>query len=165
MHPVVYGCGEHVFVWIWVDSAVAKTFALEVPAVRNLFDHRCRRDHPRAGPGHYGTTPDLSLSGTLPAMDVTELLGIGTGVRGRFGGRSILSGEYADEDLVNMLLEIPSGLRFTEVRIRCAPDDLLSAVRTAEACSKTLVKLSHMVNVDRESHPFSQSGWFHCTKC
>jgi len=96
---------------------------------------------------------DLSLSMFLVAADSRELPGIGTVLRGRFGGKLSLCGQYADKDTINMLLEVPSGLRFTEVRISCTCDCLLSTVRLVEACGDTLVKLSHMINVDGKSHP------------
>jgi len=97
---------------------------------------------------------DLSLSGSFAAVHRRELLGIGTDLRGRFGGKLMLWGQYADEDTINMLLEIPSRLRFTEVRIYCARERLLSAVRLVEACCKTLVKLSHKVTFHRKLHSF-----------
>jgi len=59
---------------------------------------------------------------------------------------------------MNMLLEIPTGLRFTEVEIRCFYECFSSAVRLVEACAKTLVKLSHTVVFDCKSHPFSRSN-------
>ena len=88
---------------------------------------------------------DLTLMGSLVKVDRKELLGIGTIVKGRFGGKLKLCGEYAGGDVVNMLLEIPSGLHFTEVLIHCTPDYLPSAVALAEACCKTVVKLSYPV--------------------
>ena len=58
---------------------------------------------------------NLELSGFLVAVSRRDLPGIGTVARGRFGGRLMLSGHYAHKDTINMLLEVPSGLRFTEV--------------------------------------------------
>jgi len=90
-----------------------------------------------------------------------QLEGIGTVLKGRFGGRLVLSGACACEDIINMLLEIPSGLRFSELEIRFTREHLYSsAVRLAEACSKTLTKLSHMVSLVRKSYHFPSSGWF-----
>jgi len=94
---------------------------------------------------------ELSLSGTLVWMDGKELLGIGTALRGRFGGKLILSGHYADWDTINMLLEIPSGLHFTEMQVSCMYMDLPSAVELAEACGRTLVKLSRVVDLQCKS--------------
>ena len=88
---------------------------------------------------------DLSLSGSLVEVDRDELLGIGKVMRGRFGGKLILSEEYAGEDAINMLLEIPSGLHFTEVQVPCTRRTLPLVFRLTEACGKTLVKLSHVV--------------------
>ena len=96
---------------------------------------------------------DLLLSGSLVAVDSRELLGIGTVLRGRFGGKLNLSGEYAGEDVIKMLLEIPSGLRFTEIRICCTRMGLPLSFRLAEACGKTLVKLSYMVTSRGRSTP------------
>ena len=108
---------------------------------------------------------DVSLSGSLLPVDRKALPGIGTVLKGRFGGRLILRDGCADEDVVNMLLEIPSGLRFTEVQVQCTHKGLPSAVRLAEACSKTLVKLSQTITIDCKFHPFFQSGWFHYANC
>ena len=91
---------------------------------------------------------NVLLSGCFVATDSRELLGIGTVLRGRFGGTLRLCGEYADEDVINMLLEIPSGLHFTEVQIHCMNERPPSTVRLIEACGETLVKLSHTVDMD-----------------
>ena len=88
---------------------------------------------------------DLSLSGSRISVREGVLPEIGTPQRGRFGGRLLLSGGYASEDVMGTLLEIPCGLRFTEVENSSTRSSLLSAVRLAEACSKTLVKLSQTV--------------------
>ena len=96
---------------------------------------------------HLPNLDDLSLSGSLVTMDRRESLGIGTVLRGRFGGKLILSDEYASEDVFNMLLKIPSGLRFTEVQVHCTRERLCSAVRLIEACGNTLVRLSHTIPV------------------
>ena len=88
---------------------------------------------------------ELLLSGPLDAIERRGLPGIGTVLRGRFGGKLLLTEGHADEGVINMLLEIPSGLRFTEVQIHCTHECLLPVVRLAEACNKTLVKLSYSV--------------------
>jgi len=100
---------------------------------------------------------DLTLRGSLVKLDRMDLPGIRTDVKGRFGGKLTLGGDYSGEDIVNMLLEVPSGLHFTEVLIQCTPDCLPSAGRLAEVCCGTLVKLWYMVAFSRESHPLSWS--------
>ena len=100
----------------------------------------------------------LTLWGALVTVDRRELSGIGAVVRGRFGGILRMADEYVDEDFVNMLLEIPSGLRFTEVWIHCIRKGLPSAVRLAEACRETVVKLTHSVTNYSKSHPLSRSN-------
>ena len=89
---------------------------------------------------------NLSVSGSPAPVDGRGLTGIGSSLRGRFGGRLVLADGYVDPDVTNMLLEVPSGLRFTEVQVYCTRERLLPAVRVVEACGKTLTKLSHMVN-------------------
>ena len=56
---------------------------------------------------------------------------------------------------MDMLLEIPAGLHFTEAVIVHAPEPLLSIVRLAEARAKTLVKLTYTVGSHRKSDLFS----------
>lgn len=63
----------------------------------------------------------------------------------------------ASEGVMNILLEVPTGLRFTEVDIRGRGYCLLSAVTLTEACCKTLVKLSYTVSFFCRFHPFSWS--------
>ena len=87
----------------------------------------------------------LSLSGALVPADRSGSRGIGTALGGRFGGKSALcTVSYTDKYTINMLLEVPTGLRFTEVEIHSAYERLPSAVRLVEPCGKTLVKLSYM---------------------
>jgi len=74
-------------------------------------------------------------------------------LRGRFGGKLLLRNECADRNVMNMLLEVTSGLRFTRVHIRCTNECLPTTVRLVEACSKTIVKLSYMVTFHGKSHP------------
>jgi len=98
---------------------------------------------------------NLVLSGPSAAVDRRELLGIGTALKGAFGGRLRLGDASVDGDVINMLLEIPSGLHFAELEICCTRSRLpSSAVVLAEACRKTLVKLSHTVAFYRKSYPF-----------
>ena len=96
---------------------------------------------------------DLSLSEIL--VDNKNLPGPGAGMvlRGRFGGVLVLRWGYVDNDVSDMLLEVPSGLHFSEVQIRCARERLPPAVRLAEACSKILVKLSLTEIFHRRSNP------------
>ena len=100
---------------------------------------------------------NLSLSGPLDAADRTQLPGIGAVVRGKFGGRLMFSrsGGYDGGDIVNMLLEIPSGLHFTEMEFDATCKGLPSAVRLAEVCAKTVVKLSYRVETYGKSHHLS----------
>jgi len=97
---------------------------------------------------------DLWLSGSLVALDRREPLGIETVLRRRFGGKLILSG-----DVINMLLEIPSGLHFTEMQVSCTHRGLSLAVRLAEACGKTLEKLTRVVTLQCDLHPFLSDPW------
>jgi len=96
----------------------------------------------------------LSASESPPRVDNRELPGIGTVLERSFGGRLVLFDRSVDEDVVNMLLETPSRLRFTEVQIHCfTPDRLPSAVRLAEACGETLEKLSYKVTAQCKPLP------------
>jgi len=101
---------------------------------------------------------DLSLSGYLAGGGVP--VRVGTTLRGRFGGQLQLVNEPADEDIMNMLLEIPTGLHFTEVRISVTRKCLLSTVGLAEACGETLVKLFYSTSVHGTSRSFCRSSWF-----
>jgi len=99
----------------------------------------------------------LTLLGTLAAMDRRELTGIGTALRGRFGGKLILYSEDDCKDIINMLLEILSGLHFTDAWIYYKREHLLSTVRLVEAFSQTLVRLSHKLASQGKSRHFSLS--------
>ena len=87
---------------------------------------------------------DLSLSGFRIPVREDALPEIGTPLWGRFSGRLLLRGGYSHKDVMDALLEIPSGLHFTEVNTICGRS-LFSVVRLAEACGKTLMKLSQTV--------------------
>ena len=100
---------------------------------------------------------ELSLLGSLIRMDKKELVGIGTVLTGRFGGKLLLRDECADKGVLNMLLEIPTGLHFTEVDIRCTGECLFSFAKLVGVCGTTLVKLSCTVIVYGRFHPFSRS--------
>ena len=96
---------------------------------------------------------NLALSGSFAPVDRRKLVGIGTVLNGRFGGRLML--RDPSEDVVNMLLDIQPGLCFAELEMYCARNRLPSwAIRLAEACGKTLVKLSHTVGFHCKSYPF-----------
>jgi len=98
---------------------------------------------------------NLSLLRTLTPAGEDVLPGVGVTPVGRFGGRLLLCGGCAGKDVVDTLLEAPSGLRFTEMQIYCMRECVPSVVRLVEACSKTLVKLSHGVASLGKSHTFS----------
>jgi len=102
---------------------------------------------------------DLSLSGASMVFDEvpprTE-----ADPRWRFGGKLQLHGMLADTHVINMLLENPTGLHFTEVEICCLHNSLDSTVRLVETCSKTLVKLSYKISVYLgKAHPFPYSRY------
>lgn len=100
---------------------------------------------------------DLSLSGNLVAVNRKMLLGMGAALKGRFRGKLQLLNGYASESVVDTLLEVPTGLRFTEVQVSSTHECLLPTVRLAEACSETLEKLLYTTSLHRKSHPFSRS--------
>lgn len=91
---------------------------------------------------------DISLSGSLSAMNRNKLSGIGAALTGSFRGRLRLLERHADADVMNMLLEVPTGLHFTQVEVLGVHDCLISTVRLVEACERTLVKLTYSVDVD-----------------
>ena len=102
---------------------------------------------------------DLSLSGRMGVTDDKTLVGIGAALRGRFGGKLELIRGYESEDVMNMLLEVPTGLNFTEVLIDGRNECLFSTVRLAEACSKTLVKLSYNISFHCKYNSLSWASW------
>jgi len=107
----------------------------------------------------------LSAAESLSRVDTRELSGIGTVLQRSFRGRLVLYNGFVDEDVINMLLETPSGLRFTEVQIHCfTPERLPSAVRLTEACSRTLEKLSYKVTSQCKPPPFFYSSWLLCAE-
>ena len=96
---------------------------------------------------------NLSLSWSIAEPD-GALLGAGRVLRGRFCGKlRLLRGCASDADVVGMLLEIPTGIHFTEVQIENVHECLLSAVRLTDACVKTLVKLSYTIFFYRKPFP------------
>ena len=100
---------------------------------------------------------DLSLSGYPGSRASSES---GTTLRGRFGGQLQLFYGTACSGIADMLLEVPTGLHFTEVRIRGSNECLLPAVRITEACAKTLVRLSFTISYWRKCHLFSWPSQF-----
>lgn len=106
----------------------------------------------------------LAISGSLGAVDRHSLQGVGMVFNGKFGGQSRLLKMPVDDlkDVTNMLLEVPTGLYFTEVEIHCVGECLPSAVSLTKACDKTLMKLSYTVDRHGKSDPFSLFSCFHC---
>lgn len=101
---------------------------------------------------------DFTLSGRLHRPDEESLRGIGTVLKAGFNGRLRLFRlrKYAEMDVMGMLLEVPTGLHFTEVHIVSVLGCLHPAVRFTEACGKSLVKLTYSVEMFGQSpHPFS----------
>ena len=123
-----------------ITSLTMKTDTSDLVQVRNIMTQLPNLDN-------------LSLSGVLVPVDRTKLVRIGTTLKGRFSGRLQLNEGYAGPDALNMLLEIPTGLRFAEVDICGMHGCLLSTVRLAEACRTTLVKLKLESSSLCRSHP------------
>jgi len=96
--------------------------------------------------GELPNLDELSLSGTCI---LNSLLPPETGADPR-GGRLRRVGGHADKGLMKAP-EIPTGLRFA-MKIRCTRNSLLPTVVLAEACSKTLVKLSCTISLYSKYH-------------
>ena len=92
---------------------------------------------------HLPNLNDLILSGCFIVRSTFKQLfpGLGAGLRGRFGGELQIRDGYTNEYIVNMLLEVPTGLYFTKIYIYADRPCLLPTVRLAEACCKALVNL------------------------
>ena len=112
----------------------------------------------------------LNVMARLPNLDDLSLSGMyllnsplpqvaGAHLKGRFGGSLRLAGGPADKGVMDALLEIPTGLRFTEVTIHSMRNRFLSAARLMEACSRAPVKLSYTASLGSKSH-FSRSSRF-----
>ena len=125
-----------------VTSLAIQTNMLTLVDIRDIMAQLPNLDH-------------LSVSGHL--VDGVVPPGIGTALRGRFSGKLRLS---AREDFVNMLMEVPNGLHFTEVDIFGEHKSLLSTVRLADACGDTVAKLKYVTSTHGKSHSFL-SGWFY----
>ena len=100
------------------------------------------------------------LFGSLVWVDKRVLFGIGAILKGGFGGQLRLFGGNASGGVVDTLLEVPTGLHFTEVQVRTRHECLLSTVMLAEACAKTLVKLAYTISFNCESCSFSRCNRF-----
>ena len=141
--------------------AVADVSVSGVPTVCDLFEDYHGIDRPRPDPGYHGQPPnleDLSLSG--PSILPSALpQGAGPHPGWRFGGQLRLDGGLAENGIINTLLEIPTGLRFTEVTINSMRNRFLSAVRLVEACSRVPVKLSYTATLGSKSR-FSRPSRF-----
>lgn len=71
---------------------------------------------------------------------------MGSFLRGKFRGQLTLLKEHVDPDIVDMLLDIPTGLHFAELYIHGAKPNLYSAVRLSEACGENLTKLTYTLD-------------------
>ncbi|KAF9781854.1 hypothetical protein BJ322DRAFT_1023172 [Thelephora terrestris] len=72
--------------------------------------------------------------------------GENSGGGGKFRGRlQLYELERCYTSVVNTLLEVPTGLRFTELDIRASHKYFLSTVSLAEACGESLMRLSYTV--------------------
>lgn len=126
-----------------VTSLVANTDAFSLVGIRDLLAQLPNLD-------------DLSLSGHLAGNRAPP--GIGTVKMGRFSGRLQLLEGPAHEDIMNMLLEAPTGLRFSEVEICCTYKRLAPTARLVEACAATLVRLSYAISIHGKSLSLLRSG-------
>ena len=103
---------------------------------------------------------DLILSGTVVARSEygKALPGLGTTLRGRFCGEFRIMDGHISEYLVNMLLEVPTGLHFTKLYVHADHPCLFWTMRLAEACCKTLVNFLYSCLKKSKSHPFQSPG-------
>ena len=104
---------------------------------------------------HLPSLDDLSLSGSPIPVDKSVLPGIGTTLRGRFGGKLVLRDNCVHEYVVDLLLGTPTGLHFTEVDICCRPERLLPTARLVQSCGRTLAKLSYTITSYGRYHSLS----------
>ena len=134
-----YGCLQPLWMssFRWLSQSVnSLTIGADMIAIVQIQDIMARLPN----------LDNLSLSGSLVAVDMNPLIGTCPVLKGRFGGKLRLLRGHASAGIVDTLLEIPTGLHFTEVEIRSAHECLLSTVRLVEAYTKTLVKLSYTVS-------------------
>ena len=93
---------------------------------------------------------------SLMSTDWGGLIPPGTGklLQARLSGKLRLRRQLANRDLLNMLMEIPTGPRFAEVEIRDARMDCFPAtLKLVRACQDTLTKLHFSILVLGTSPP------------
>ncbi|KAF9651761.1 hypothetical protein BDM02DRAFT_545651 [Thelephora ganbajun] len=94
----------------------------------------------------------ISVIRQLPNLDNLSLMstewggpippGTGELIKSRLSGRLRLRRQFAHRDILNTLMEVPTGLRFTEVEIRDARMDCFTAtLDLVKACQDTLTRL------------------------
>lgn len=101
---------------------------------------------------HLPDLNDLILSGTIVVRCKKPLPGLGTVLKGRFGGELKIWEGYTGKELVDMLLEVPTGLHFTKLCVSGNPARLVQTVRLAEACCESLVSFSYSGFAQGKSH-------------
>lgn len=109
---------------------------------------------------------DLSLSGSIAVESNGSSQGFGTVLKARFGGMLRLGPESIDEGIVNLLLEVPTGLHFTWVDVHVDRESHPSVVRLTEACRTTLARLWYRISAHAEvdgqeafDKPFDLAGF------
>lgn len=95
---------------------------------------------------------DLSLSGSIAVESSGSSQGLGTVLRARFGGILRVGPESIDKGIVNMLLEVPTGLHFTWVDVHVDRECHSSVARLTEACRGTLARLWYRISVHGKHH-------------
>lgn len=101
--------------------------------------------------------PDLdhsSQSGSSTTESRKSLRRLGAAIRVGFGGRPRLRDESTDDEVLNMLLEVPNDLHLTEVCVYADRDCHLSTVKLAKAGRKAFAMLSYGGSIHGESCPF-----------
>ena len=86
---------------------------------------------------------NVSLSGSLLVTSRDTLRGMGTVLRGDFGGRLRLIKETTE--VAHILLAVPTGLHFTKVEVLGMHECLITTVMLAEECGRSLTKLTYTV--------------------
>jgi len=106
----------------------------------------------------------VSVMQQLPNLDNLSLMSMewggpippGTGklIQGRLSGKLRLRRRFAHRDLLNALMEVPTGPQFTEVEIRDARMDCFPAtLKLVRACQGTLTKLHFSALILGNSSP------------
>jgi len=106
----------------------------------------------------------VSVMQQLPNLENLSLMSMewggpippGTGklIQGRLSGKLRLRRRFAHHDLLNMLMEVPTGPQFTEVEIRDARMDCFPAtLKLVRACQCTLTKLHFSALILGNSSP------------